>query len=156
MGNTAHASVQPVPLSRRGTARIIPFRVPTPVGAAATPTKSPPGPLTPPLAIIRRPARSVIQGGRRDPGWILEFEPAERPLPDPLMGWSGSSDVHSQIRIPFPDRATAECFARRNGLRYIVVAAPERATTGVRPALDGVHWLPNSECCRAPTWGPAT
>jgi hypothetical protein len=156
MGNTAHASVQRVLLPPRGTARIIPFRVPTPVGAAATPPKSAPGPLRPPLAIIRRPARSVVQGGRRDPGWILEFEPAERPLPDPLMGWSGSGDVHSQIRIPFPDRALAERFARRNGLRFIVVPPAEPATTGVRPALDGVHWLPNSECRRAPTWGPAT
>jgi hypothetical protein len=61
------------------------------------------------------------------PDGVLEVEPAERPLPDPLMGWPGSGDVHSQICIPFPDRASAERFARRRGLPFVVVAPREPA-----------------------------
>lgn len=123
----------------RGAARIITFRPPKPVAAAGTPPVPRPGPLMPPLAIIRRPAPSATQSGRRDPGWVLEFEPAERPLPDPLMGWSGSGDVHGAIRIPFPDRASAERFARRQGLPYVVVAPPPKPA--LRPRGLDFHWM---------------
>ena len=129
MNTVSVAWAEPVMVpAQRGTARIIPFRPPRPAAAAATPPPPHPVPMAPPLAIIRRPARSVMQAGRRDPGWVLEFEPAERPLPDPLMGWLGSGDVHSQIRIPFPTRASAERFAQRAGLPFVVVEPPAAAT----------------------------
>jgi hypothetical protein len=132
MNTASMARARPVPVLERvpvpvGTAQIIEFKLPKPAAAAGTPLEPRPGPIAPPLALIRRPARCVKQAGRRDPGWVLEFEPAERPLPDPLMGWLGSGDVHNQIRIPFSDRASAERFARRQGLPFIVVAPREPA-----------------------------
>jgi hypothetical protein len=136
MNTAAMARTTPVPLELSasptvGTAQIIPLKAPRPAAAAATPIKPPPQPLAPPLAIIRLPAHNVNQAGRRDSGWVLEFEPAQRPLPDPLMGWSGSGDVYSAIRIRFPTRASAERFAQRAGLPYVVVARPAPALRGL-------------------------
>src|SRR5690606_19517241 len=88
----------------RGAAEIIEFKLPKRVAAAGTPPETRRAPPTPRLGIIRKPANSATKSGRRDRGWVLESGPAARPLPDPLMGWAGSGDVHSQIRIPFPDR----------------------------------------------------
>jgi hypothetical protein len=133
MNTATVARAEPVPVlpsfpapAASGSARIIEFRPPKPVAAAGTPPAPHPGPIAPPLAIIRKPAPGATQSGRRDPGWVLEFEPAARPQPDPLMGWLGSGDVHQHIRIPFPDRASAERFARRRGLPFVVVAPQPR------------------------------
>lgn len=84
-----------------------------------------------PRVRIYRPAPSVLQAGRRDATrWVLEFEPADRPALDPLMGWTGSCDPRRHVRLSFPSRESAEAFARRQGWHYAV--SPPRARR-IRP-----------------------
>ncbi|WP_135466038.1 ETC complex I subunit [Crenalkalicoccus roseus] len=73
------------------------------------------------LARIFVPPRSAMQSGRgRSQGWVLEFEPAERPRLDPLMGWAGSGDTEGQVRLHFETREQAIAYAEARGLAYEV------------------------------------
>ncbi|NJN05729.1 MAG: ETC complex I subunit [Rhodobacteraceae bacterium] len=68
---------------------------------------------------IYRPSKTAMQSGnRKTRQWLLEFEPGAPKLADPLMGWLGSSDTRSQVRLEFDSRESAVTFAERNGLTY--------------------------------------
>ena len=45
--------------------------------------------------------------------WVLDFEPAEPRRADPLMGWIGSADTQTQVRLRFDTREEAVAFAER-------------------------------------------
>jgi NADH dehydrogenase len=76
-------------------------------------------------AVIYRPSRSATQIGRRGTeSWILEFEPTKRPAIDFLMGWTGEGDTDGQVRLRFPDRESAERFARAQGLEPTIIDRP--------------------------------
>lgn len=76
-----------------------------------------------PLARIFQPPRSAMQSGRgRSQGWLLEFAPAEAQRPDPLMGWAGSGDTASQVRLAFATVEQAVAYANANGLAHEVEA----------------------------------
>ncbi len=78
-------------------------------------------------ARIFRPAKTAMQSGHAGTkAWVLEFAPEEKKSPDPLMGWAGSGDMQSQIRIKFKTREEAEDYARRKGLDYTVLAEQTR------------------------------
>ena len=71
------------------------------------------------FARIYRPAKTATQSGvAKTRKWVLEFAPESRPSLDPLMGWTGSSDMRSQIRLTFDERDAAERYARENGIAY--------------------------------------
>ena len=77
------------------------------------------------LARIYRPARTATQSGKaKTEDWLLEFEPSQASLPDPLMGWTQTRDPDGQIRLSFasPEQAVAYCEAR--GIPFQV--APDR------------------------------
>ena len=66
------------------------------------------------LARIYQPAKTAMQSGKRNTRrWILEFEPEAAKRIDPLMGWTGSTDLNGQVRLSFPTRDEAEAYARR-------------------------------------------
>ncbi|CAA7615553.1 ETC complex I subunit [Magnetospirillum sp. SS-4] len=71
---------------------------------------------------IYRPAKTAMQSGRAGNAkdWVLEYEPVAPKQPDNLMGWLGSGDTASQLRIRFATRDEAVAFARRKGLDYQV------------------------------------
>jgi hypothetical protein len=72
-------------------------------------------------ARIYLPAKTATQSGNaRTRQWILEFEPETPREIDPLMGWTSSSDMKSQIRLRFGDRDEAIAYAQRQGLAYRV------------------------------------
>ena len=50
--------------------------------------------------------------------WVLEFEPAVPRQIDPLMGWTSSGDMKSQVRLKFATQAEAISYAQKNGLNY--------------------------------------
>lgn len=72
-------------------------------------------------ARIHRPTPSPTQSG---PGpakpWVLEFERETPRELDPLMGWTGSSDVKAQITLRFATKEEAIAYAERNFLVYRV------------------------------------
>jgi NADH dehydrogenase len=73
------------------------------------------------LAKIFRPARNVMQSGQaRTRDWVLEFVPAEARWIEPLMGWTGSEDMNSQVRLSFESRDEAVAYAERCGIAFQV------------------------------------
>ncbi len=68
---------------------------------------------------IFKPAKTAMQSGRaKTRNWLLEFEPADSALPDPLIGWCGSSDTNRQVRLRFAAEADAVAYAERRGWSY--------------------------------------
>ena len=68
---------------------------------------------------IYRPAKTAMQSGRGNTlHWVVEFSPEDRKNPDPLMGWPGSHDTHSQVKISFATKEAAIAFAEKHGYDY--------------------------------------
>lgn len=73
------------------------------------------------VARIYKPAKTAMQSGRAGTNhWILEFQPEEKREIEPLMGWTSSRDMKSQIRMRFKTREDAIAYARRNGIPFTV------------------------------------
>ncbi len=71
------------------------------------------------FARIFRPSKSAMQSGlARSRDWVLEFEPASARRPDPLMGWSSSSDMRGQVRMSFETREEAVAYAQAHGIDF--------------------------------------
>ena len=72
-------------------------------------------------ARIFSPAKTAMQSGKAKTGhWVLEFEPETPRKIDPLMGYTTSRDMKSQIRLTFETREEAVAYADKNGLAYRV------------------------------------
>jgi hypothetical protein len=72
-------------------------------------------------ARIYLPAKTATQSGSAKAKlWVLEFEPASASRIEPLMGWTSSSDMKSQVRLMFNDKDEAVAYAKRQGLAYRV------------------------------------
>jgi len=76
--------------------------------------------------IYQRPKNAMQSGRARTDRWILEYEPGEKQIPDPLTGWAGSGDTRNQLRMGFPTLEAAQAYAEREGIAFHVIAAPER------------------------------
>lgn len=78
-------------------------------------------------ARLYRPAKTAMQSGRgKVSGWVLEIEPVGQVTNDLLMGWSGSSDTHKQVRLLFPSQEAALTYAQRNDLTVSILPSQER------------------------------
>lgn len=72
-------------------------------------------------ARIYQPSRDPSQSGRaRTKQWLLEFDQASPGETDPLMGWTGSSDMLRQVHLEFDTREEAVAYATRAGIAYRV------------------------------------
>ncbi len=47
-------------------------------------------------------------------------------MPDPLMGWTQSTDMNGQVRLRFDTRDEAVAYAQRHGIAFEVIADQER------------------------------
>jgi hypothetical protein len=78
-------------------------------------------------ARIFRPAKTAMQSGRGNTRrWVLEYEPATRREPDPLMGWASARDTLNQVRLKFETLEEAKQFAEKKGLDFTVLEPQER------------------------------
>lgn len=78
-------------------------------------------------ARIYRPARAATQSGpARHRQWVLEFSPQVPRQVDPLMGWTSSADMDSQVQLRFDTREAAEAYARDHGIDAIVLEPRSR------------------------------
>jgi len=76
---------------------------------------------------IYKPAKTAMQSGRaRSMEWVLEYEPESPREVEPLMGWTSSADVHSQVRLEFSSKEEAIRYAERHGLAYRLIEPKER------------------------------
>ena len=71
-------------------------------------------------------------GIARSREWILEYAPSSPRSLDPLMGWTSSNDMQSQVRLSFKSREDAESYAKEHGIEY-VVSAPKKRKSVIRP-----------------------
>jgi ETC complex I subunit conserved region len=77
-------------------------------------------------ARIFSPARTAMQSGKARTGnWVLEFEPEKRKKIDPLMGYTTSSDMRSQVKLLFDTKEEAIAYAEKNGIPFRLEAAKE-------------------------------
>ncbi len=79
------------------------------------------------VARISRPAKTAMQSGQaKTKRWLLEFEQETARTADPLMGWTSSSDMNSQIRLYFASKEEAVAYCERKGVEYRVIEPKER------------------------------
>lgn len=73
------------------------------------------------IARIYSPAKTAMQSGKGNTGfWILQYEPIKPKMLEPLMGYTATSDMNSQVRIRFNRKEEAIAFARKNAIPYRV------------------------------------
>ena len=74
------------------------------------------------VARIFRPSKSSMQSGRAATRqWVLEYAPSAPKMADPLMGWTGSTDMKAdQLRLTFDTREEAIAYAESQGIAYEV------------------------------------
>jgi NADH dehydrogenase len=69
------------------------------------------------FARVYQPARNAMQSGTgKTKTWILEFVPSSARNIDPLMGWTGSDDMDSQVKMKFNSKKAALSFAADHGI----------------------------------------
>ncbi|AXS42624.1 ETC complex I subunit [Breoghania sp. L-A4] len=78
------------------------------------------------VARIYRPAKTAMQSGKAKNSWVLDYEQEARRSIEPLMGYTSSSDMKSQLRLSFETREEAIAYAERNGISYRISDAKER------------------------------
>lgn len=76
--------------------------------------------------LFRQPKSAMQSGHAQAHDWILEWEPRDRHVADPIMGWVGSGDTRRQLRLHFDSREEAEAYAARNDLALDVEIVPAR------------------------------
>lgn len=94
-------------------------------------------------ARIYQPAKTAMQSGTaKTRGWRLEFAPASARSVDPLMGWTSSSDMQSQVRLEFETKEAALAYAREHGLEADV-QEPKTRKANIRPGGYGENFATN-------------
>lgn len=61
-----------------------------------------------------------MQSGQAKDKWLLEYEPEAPRHIEPLMGWTSSTDMKSQIKLRFDSKEEAIDYAQRAGIPYRV------------------------------------
>jgi hypothetical protein len=78
------------------------------------------------LARIFRPARNAMQSGKaKTHQWVLEFAPAAPRAPDPLMGWTQTTDTDGLIRLSFDTREAAIAYAQKRQIAFELLPEPQ-------------------------------
>lgn len=80
-------------------------------------------------ARIYQPTKNAMQSGRRNAGrWVLDFDGESARQIEPLMGWTGSSDMRGQVRMEFDSKEAAITYAKAEGIPFQVVDPKQRTT----------------------------
>jgi hypothetical protein len=80
------------------------------------------------VARIYRPAKTAMSSGQANArGWVLEYEPERPKTIEPLMGYTASDDMKSQVRLRFDSREEAVAYAQRNGIPYQLSEPKDRS-----------------------------
>ena len=82
-------------------------------------------------ARIYKPARTAMQSGTAKTNeWVLDYEPEQPRMVEPLMGWTSSSDMRQQVRLRFATKEEAVAYCERHGIPYQVLAAKQAVRQG--------------------------
>ena len=67
-----------------------------------------------------------MQSGKRNTkNWILEFDTTNTGT-NPLMGWTSSQDMMSEVKLDFTNKEEAIIYAKKNNIDYYVVEPQKR------------------------------
>ncbi|MFZ5835878.1 MAG: ETC complex I subunit [Pseudomonadota bacterium] len=93
------------------------------------------------LARIYRPSKNAMQSGQAGAQeWVLEYEAEAAKKIDPLMGWTGASDMRSsELRLRFDSCEAAIAFAVKHGLAYQLVT-PRRQKRVLKAYSDNFRY----------------
>jgi len=92
------------------------------------------------LARIYQPAKTAMQSGRaKTRKWVLEYAPASRRDPDPLMGWSSAADTLNEVQLRFETLDEALAFAKKHGLEYTLIE-PHARTPKAKSYADNFRY----------------
>ena len=95
------------------------------------------------IARIYKPARNAMTSGTaKTHDWVLEYGPSEAREIDPLMGWTGSGDMQSQVKMRFSSKEAALDYAREHGIEVQVVE-PHTRKPNIRPGGYGDNFATN-------------
>jgi len=73
------------------------------------------------MARIYKPAKTAMQSGTaRTKEWVLDYEPEEPRVVEPLMGWTSSGDMKQQVRLYFDTKEEATAYCERHAIPYQV------------------------------------
>jgi hypothetical protein len=79
-------------------------------------------------ARIYKPARTAMQSGTaKTKEWVLDYEPEQPPVVEPLMGWTSSADMKQEVRLFFPSKEEAIAYCEREAIAYEVFDSPPPA-----------------------------
>ena len=67
--------------------------------------------------------QSGLAGTRK---WVFEYGQSAPRMQDALMGWTGSADTRSQLRLLFDSREAAEAYAQHEQIAYEVEQPAQR------------------------------
>jgi ETC complex I subunit conserved region len=91
-------------------------------------------------ARIYQPARTAMQSGNaRAKAWTLEYEPASPRRIDPLMGWTSSADMLSQVQLEFDTKEEAIRYAEKHGIAFDLFE-PHRPTPKPKAYADNFRY----------------
>ena len=72
-------------------------------------------------ARIYKPARTAMQSGTANAKeWVLDYEPEQPRMVEPLMGWTSSADMKQELRLTFATKEEAIAYCEREGIAYQV------------------------------------
>ena len=79
------------------------------------------------VARIYRPSKTAMQSGKgKTVFWVVEHEATEPKTVEPLMGYTSSSDMLSQVRLKFDTKEEAIDYAERNDIAYRLIEPKEQ------------------------------
>ncbi|MEA2953040.1 MAG: hypothetical protein QOJ96_2560 [Alphaproteobacteria bacterium] len=79
-------------------------------------------------ARIYKPAKTAMQSGSaKTKDWVLDYEPEEPRVVEPLMGWTSSGDMKQQLHLRFESKEEAVAYCERHGIPYQLFEAKEPA-----------------------------
>jgi hypothetical protein len=97
-------------------------------------------------ARIFKPARNAMQSGTaRTKAWVLDYEPEQPRVVEPLMGWTSSGDMNQQVKLQFETKEEAIAYCERHGIPYQVMEPKE-------PARRTIAYADNFSFSRRTPW----
>lgn len=98
------------------------------------------------VARIYKPAKTAMQSGAaKTRQWVLDYEPEEPRVVEPLMGWTSSGDMKQQVRLWFHTKDEAIAYCERHAIPYQVFEAKE-------PARRAIAYADNFAYSRRTPW----
>mgnify|MGYP001942484646 CR=1 FL=1 len=83
-------------------------------------------------ARIYQPAKTAMSSGLgKTQQWVLEYAPASARQVDPLMGWTSSDDMQSQVRLRFDSKEAALAYAQANQIDA-TIQEPNKRKANIR------------------------